>query len=153
MTALGSTYLSLVGISLRTTKCIQFIDSKIPDLFNEVKSFSICLGVTRIDNAKNKIMHVIPKTFDPLMEEYMPYPRKETWRSMQCEILTHEAQQCKSCQSADNESPVTRSMAPRRRKVLLPAKTKAPVATTNPARIKLTLQALKCARLQKELMI
>ncbi len=43
-------------------------------------------------------------------------------------------------------------MAPRRRKLLLPAKTKAPVATTNPARIKLTLQAqrLKCALLQKE---
>ena len=68
---------------------------KIADLLNEVKSFSICPGVTRTDNANNSIMHVIPKEFDPLMEEHKPFPCKEIWRSVHCEILTQQAQQCK----------------------------------------------------------
>ena len=42
---------------------------------------------------------------------------------------------------------------PKRKKLLMPAKAKAPISNTSSARIKLTLQAqkLKCAQLQREI--
>ncbi|KAJ8025305.1 Transposable element P transposase [Holothuria leucospilota] len=127
---------------------------KIRDLLNEIKSFLNCSGVPKTNaNTKNSMLHVIPKAFDPLMEEYEPFPHKEIQRALDCEVLT-KLEHCAICEYLSSEIfPERKATEAKRKQILIPAKTKAPVTRTNPFRIKLTLQAqrLKCAQLQKEL--
>lgn len=123
------------------------------DLLHEIESFSVCTGETALDASKDTKMHVVPRACDPLLEEHAPCPRKEIWRSKQCEMLIKSDQQCTKCMSLGNGIVSQGKTMSAKRRMLLPAKTKAPASKTCPDRIKLTLQAqrLICAQLQKEL--
>ncbi len=96
------------------------------------------------------VASVIPCNIDPLNDDLFPYSRQEYQRVIECEILLKK-EQCDSCAAFEKKLQWQRKG--KERNLSIPAKPNAPISTTAPEKIKLTLQQqrLKCAQLEERI--
>ena len=113
-------------------------------LISLVSRYDMCNGVHSLCNRKDKVtQHSVPKIFNSFLSKS---PLQETvyYRSEECRALVSDTgtTECKSCKKISKEIEKAE-----KRKILnaisIPAKTKAPVSKTDPAKIKLTLQNIR----------
>ena len=109
----------------------------------QIQKFSICSGVE--NEAKDKtIKHSVPRVCDPLFNEDISFKSYEVHRHKDCYILVESSTICSSCESIQKSN--FKVLAAKEKRLRTPAKRKAPVSSTAPERIKLTLQSqrLQC---------
>ena len=133
-------------IYMSTRRSIRNIN--IIELTDNLSNLKLCGGIKSKSN-ENLINHSIAMRCDPHHEDVL-YKCISFIRHTSCDILSNESQ-CEVCVTYDtNQKKV--EMA-RNRRMLEPAKDKAPVSLTSPDRLKLTLQAkrLQCKQLLKRI--
>ena len=120
------------------------------ELTQAIEAREICCGVSEKALNANLINHVIPCKIDPLSDDLFPYSRQENQRVIECEILLKK-EQCDSCAAFEKKLQWQRKS--KERNLAIPAKPNAPISTTAPGKIKLTLQQhrLKCAQLEERI--
>ncbi|XP_066925034.1 uncharacterized protein [Clytia hemisphaerica] len=118
------------------------------DLIDKLNKSTLCKGVKHNSNP-NLISHSVPMSCDPHYEDTL-YKCMYFYRHTSCFILSDETQ-CEVCSSFDKS--IEKSEQARSRRILEPAKDKAPVSLTSPDRLRLTLQAkrLTCKQLEQRI--
>ena len=127
----------------------------VSDLKRNIECHHICPGVNPKELTEEVIPHVIPKIVDPLYSDdergLDMFPNKQFWRPSDCSLLCSPTSQlCTACMEYSHASDLK---ARAKQRLSEPAHIKAPVASTAPERLKLTLQMqrLKCAELEHQL--
>ena len=128
----------------------------VSDLKRNIGYHHICPGVNPKELTGEVIPHVIPKIVDPLYSDdergLDMFPNKQFWRPSDCSLLCSPTSQlCTACMEYSHASDL--KARTKQRRLSEPAHIKAPVASTAPERLKLTLQMqrLKCAELEHQL--
>ena len=112
-------------------------------LINTIEQLSLCSGISLPSTNVNVIAHVVPKCYDPCMSETFPLHQDIYYRSRNCLVLS-ESLMCKCC--VKSKPKVIKA---ENRKAIIsatPAKDKAPLSLTSPARIRskiLSLNSIK----------
>ena len=129
----------------------------VSELIQAIEEYEVCCGVSEKALNANLINHIIPCKIDPLSDDLFPYSRQEYQRVIECEILLKK-EQCDSCAAFEKKLQWQRKSKGRRkgrkgRNLAIPTKLNAPISTTAPEKIKLTLQQqrLKCAQLEERI--
>ena len=124
----------------------------ISNLVKDVQAYPIFNGMLPIEVSSDLVNHVIPIYQDPLTEDEscQQCPRKEYWRSIHCNIISH-GEQCVQC--AQQVAKAKKSQDIKTKNLAKPAHPNAPVSKTAPERIKLTLQEqiLRCAEIERQI--
>lgn len=128
----------------------------VSDLKRDIECHHICPGVNPKELTGQVIPHVIPKIVDPLHNDdecgLDMFPNKQFWRPSDCGLLCSPTSQlCTACMEYSHASDLKAKA--KQRRLSEPAHIKAPVASTAPERLKLTLQMqrLKCSELEHQL--
>ena len=129
----------------------------VSDLLRDIESRPVCPGVSPNELSGQVIPHVVPKVVDPLYcsnDEggFDMFPKKQFWRPIDCSVLcSPQSQLCTACTEYLHASDL--KARAKQRRLSEPAHIKAPVASTAPERLKLTLQmqTLKCSELEHQL--
>ncbi|KAL9959946.1 hypothetical protein ACROYT_G033325 [Oculina patagonica] len=116
----------------------------------------ICPGVYPKELTGDIIPHVIPKVVDPFYSDeeggFDVFPKKQFWRPSDCNLLcSPNSDLCIVCMEYSHVSDLKAKA--KQRRLSEPAHVKAPVSSTAPERLKLTLQMqrLKCSELEQQL--
>ena len=122
-----------------TSKTLKNIT--LSNLICMIMKYSICKGVIENTDAKDLKKHSVARTFNPLKNEST---LQETlfYRPIGCEILVDSSEKnCDTCIKFTKkfEMEVKRKLS----SSVIPAKLKAPISKTDPAKIKLTLQNIR----------
>ena len=121
------------------------------DLVLKIENLYICTGTSSC-NSGNIISHAIPlHNVDPFLETVVvPFTSKTYYRHLNCDVIcSSEMCECCACFISEQE----KSLKVKSRKLMIPAKPKAPVSLTSPERIKLTLQAQRLQCKQQQILI
>ena len=116
----------------------------VSDLIRDIESRPVCPGVSPNELTAQVIPHVIPKIVDPLYcsddeSGFDMFPKKQFWRPSDCSVLcSPQSQLCTACTEYLHASDL--KARAKQRRLSEPAHIKAPVASTAPERLKLTLQ-------------
>lgn len=122
----------------------HFITLHLSFIFELTNNYILCGGITMLDPGKefNYQKHVIPKKFNYLSFQQQSFQshlhQDEYYRSNDCRMLlsTNDKHPCLQCVS--HNIKVMYSDTRKEKKMLEPAKLKAPIKFTSPERIKLT---------------
>jgi len=141
---------------LYTTSLRSMNNVTVSDLIRDIECQLICPGVNPKELTGQVIPHVIPKIVDPLYsgdeDSLDMFPKKQFWRPSDCSLLcSPTAQLSTACVEYSHASDL--KARAKQRRLSEPAHIKAPVASTAPERLKLTLQMqrLKCSELEHQL--
>lgn len=128
----------------------------VSDLIRDIECQLICPGVYPKELTGDIIPHVIPKVVDPLYSDdesgFDVFPKKQFWRPSDCNLLCSPTSDlCIVCMEYSHVSDL--KARAKQRRLSEPAHVKAPVSSTAPERLKLTLQMqrLKCSELEQQL--
>ena len=131
----------------------------VTNLIKQCEDYILCIG-TKADLSSKLIIHSISKSTKYLCENedeekpLKPYENIVYYRRPDCSVLIKNGEYdniCASCKEYNDGFNKTLKISTQ--KLMIPAKTKAPVSKTAPQRLLLTIQTqrLKCNQLQSEL--
>ena len=142
--------------SIHTTSLRSVNNVTVSDLMRDIECQLICPGVCPKELTGDVIPHVIPNIVDPLYSDnesdFDMFPKKQFWRPSDCSLLcSPKSELCTVCVEYSHASDL--KARAKKRRLSEPAHVKAPVASTAPERLKLTLQMqrLKCSELEHQL--
>ena len=118
----------------------------IMDLIGELNNLKLCIGLS---SSSGLITHAVQINCDPHFDD-ATYKCVYYYRHVGCSILTVD-ENCDTCLSY--KKSVERCDKARNRRILEPARDRAPVSLTSPERLVLTLQSkrIKCRQLEEKL--
>ena len=121
------------------------------NLVADLEKYKICCGSSVTLASMHTVNHIVPRKFDPLIEESnIRHKATEFCRSVNCMMICL-TEKCQECNKAENY--VRKKFKNRQRNLATASKLNAPIATTHPEKLKLTIQGqrLKCSQLEAEL--
>ena len=126
----------------------------ITNLVTTIEIYDICGGVKVQELSGKLIHHVVPKINSSEIDDdcaFTPFNSQVYVRSRDCEILLDKGSTCWFC--SDFDAKLQNENQLKQKKLLIPAKRKAPLSKTAPQKVALALkqERLQCAQLQSKL--